>query len=257
MDRMDYLIRDSFFTGVAEGIVGMDRIIKTLNVYQDQLVVESKGIYSVEKFIVARRLMYWQVYLHKAALSAEFMLVKLLHRVRALVDRGEAVYLDAALAYFFQQRIDPHNLTEETLQQYIQLDDNNIEFAVKQWQYHPDKVVQNLSKRLLSRKLLKLEIQRSPIEPAEIERRQAMVMEHLGYTEEEVPYLVFQGTVKNQAYLKNSKEPIRVWFKNGELLDLVDVSDMKNIDALSQPDIKYFVCSPRVRDREKPQTARG
>ena len=171
----------------------MDRIIKTLNVYQDQLVVESKGIYSVEKFIVARRLMYWQVYLHKAALAAENMLVNILRRVRQLVGEKKPVYLDSALQYFLEKYIQPKQLSEESLQQYIQLDDNNIEFAIKQWQFSEDNVLRDLCRRILSRQLLKLEIRRSPFDPDEIHAQRIQVEKHMGFSTEEAEYLVFGG----------------------------------------------------------------
>ncbi|MEL6593523.1 MAG: HD domain-containing protein, partial [Bacteroidota bacterium] len=152
MDRMDYLIRDSFFTGVVEGVVGIDRIIKILNVYKDKLVCEDKGIYSLEKFVVARRLMYWQVYLHKAAISAESTLVNILKRVRQLVEEGKTVWLDENLAFFFENDISPDDLSDEVIERFIRLDDGDIEFALKKWQFSEDKVLADLCQRIASRR---------------------------------------------------------------------------------------------------------
>lgn len=244
MDRMDYLIRDSFFTGVVEGIVGIDRIIKTLNVYNDGLVCESKGIYSVEKFIVSRRLMYWQVYLHKAALAAEMMIVHLLRRARELVKMGVKIFMDEHLYYFFTLDQDPKHISEETILHYIQLDDNNIEFAIKQWQYHPDFVLSELCKRILGRKLLKSIIRNQAFTEAEVEEKRKTIQRSWGISKEEASYFVFSGLVSNQAYSKNTQEPILIWYKSGEVLDLAEVSDVQNMDALSQKVVKYYMCSP-------------
>ncbi len=248
MDRMDYLIRDSFFTGVAEGVVGIDRIIKTLNVYDERLVCESKGIYSVEKFIVARRLMYWQVYLHKAALAAEYMIVNSLKRARELYRNGSSIFVGKPLEYFFNLDIHPKDLTQDVLVRYIQLDDNNIEYAIKQWQYHPDTILSDLCKRLLSRNLLKVNLRNTPFDEEEIRQYQTEAMHNCNYTSEEIDYFVQTGKISNQAYLKESQEPIMIWFKSGELKDLVDVSDVQNIAALSEPVVKYFLCYPRQPD---------
>ncbi len=245
MDRMDYLIRDSFFTGVAEGVVGIDRIIKILNVYDEKLVCESKGIYSVEKFIVARRLMYWQVYLHKAALSAEYLIVNALKRAKELYKAGEYIFTGEPLEYFFSVDIHPQDLNGEVIVKYIQLDDNNIEYAIKQWQHHRDPILSDLCKRLLGRNLLKVELRNIPFNESEIQQYRDEAIKTCHYSEDEISYFVQTGKISNQAYLKGSKEPIMIWFKSGDLKDLVEVSDVQNIAALSEPVVKYFLCYPR------------
>ncbi len=248
MDRMDYLIRDSFFTGVAEGVVGLDRIIKTLNVRDDKLVIEVKGIYSVEKFIVARRLMYWQVYLHKAALSADFMLGNILRRARELFEAGESLFLDDNLGYFFRNPISPENLSDEVLERFIQLDDNDIEFAIKKWQYAEDQVLSELCRRLLNRRLLKLKIRDGSFGKKKLAKLRADAMERFGYSEAASAYFVFSGKISNQAYLGDVKgeeqDPILIRMKNGKLKDLAKASDMKNIMALSAPVVKHYLCWP-------------
>lgn len=244
MDRMDYLIRDSFFTGVVEGVVGIDRIIKTLNVYDNHLVGESKGIYSFEKFIVARRIMYWQVYLHKAAMSAELMMVKILERARTLLEAGAPIYLDETLRYFMKTPISAADLNEEVIQRFIQLDDTDIEFAVKKWQFDSDWVLSGLCQRILNRRLIKTRIQDTPVQPEQVAAGRRAFAQQWGCTEEEAAYFVFSGEVSNQAYLKDSQEPILIWFKNGEIKDLASASDMQNISALANPVIKYYLCLP-------------
>ncbi|MEO0581049.1 MAG: HD domain-containing protein [Bacteroidota bacterium] len=244
MDRMDYLIRDSFFTGVAEGIVGIDRIIKILNVHNNQLVCEDKGIYSLEKFILARRLMYWQVYLHKAAMSAEYTIVNILKRVRLLVDAGEEVYLDENLGYFFHNAVNPNNLTEEVIERYIQLDDNDIEFSIKKWQQSHDPVLADLCHRIQSRKLLKIRLQNTPFDEEMIAESREKLAKKWKIAEKDTAYYVFSGQVSNQAYVENSREPILIRYKSGDLVDLSSASDLPNIHALSTPVVKYFFCAP-------------
>ena len=247
MDRMDYLIRDSFFTGVVEGVVGIDRIIKILTVLNDELVCEEKGIYSIEKFIVARRLMYWQVYLHKAAMSAEFMLVNILKRARFLVEKGEKIYLDQNLGFFFTHSISANNLTDEVIERYIQLDDNDIEFSIKKWQFSADRVLADLCKRILSRNLLKIRIRTTPYSKTEVKEHINAFCKKTGYSMEEAKYYVFTGQVANQAYLENSDEPITIWFKSGEKKDLATASDMQNVHALASPVVKYYICFPQIK----------
>ncbi len=244
MDRMDYLIRDSFFTGVTEGVVGMDRIIKTLAVRDDQIVVESKGIYSVEKFVVARRLMYWQVYLHHAALSADFMLSNILKRARELFEAGEDIWLDSTLAYFFKNPISPEKLTDAVLERFIQLDDNDIEFHIKKWQYHPDKALSELCSRILSRKLLKIRLKNTPFRKEKLEKKRQQATEKFGYEADMLDYFVFKGKVSNLAYHSASDEPIMILFKNGKLKELAKASDMGNITALSASVVKHYLCWP-------------
>ena len=250
MDRMDYLVRDSFFTGVVEGNVGVDRIIKILNVYQDQLVCESKGIYSVENFIVARRFMYWQVYLHKAAISAEFIMVQILKRAKELYKQGEKLYLGPALEFFFQNEISAQDLNREVITHYLNLDDVSVEYAIKQWQFHPDFVLSSLCSRILSRGLLKVKLQTFPFSEEEIKLAQRAVLAHHEVSDQSISYFVSTGRVSNQAYLKSQKEPIMIWFKSGALLDLVEVTDVKNIAAMAEPVVKYYLVAPNFPKKE-------
>ncbi len=246
MDRMDYLMRDSFFTGVAEGIVGTDRIIKTLHVRDNVLVVEHKGIYSVEKFIIARRLMYWQVYLHKAVISAEYMLVHILKRARFLQQSGENIWLNETLHWFFTHHSPESNyISQEAVEHFIKLDDEDILFALKQWQFSSDETLSSLCKGLLHRKLLKAKLQDTPFSDQEIARIQSQS----GLSNPE--YFIFTGTVSNLAYLGNQKEPILIQYKEGKVLDLAQASDMHNIVALSLPVKKYFFCQPETLSLKK------
>lgn len=239
MDRMDYLIRDSFFTGVAEGVVGLDRIIKTLAVKSDGLVVEQKGIYSVEKFVVARRLMYWQVYLHHTSLVADFMLGKILQRARQQFEAGTDIWLDAQLRYFFERTHE--GISKEDIAQFILLDDVSVEYHVKQWQHGPDPVLADLSRRVLNRQLLKLKLKNKAPSEKKLARLRADALQ-AGIPEEAMDYYVFSGKVSNQAYLQQSQEPILIRYKNGKLKDLATAADMANIRALSQPVVKHYVC---------------
>jgi hypothetical protein len=240
MDRMDYLMRDSFFTGVAEGIVGTDRIIKTLNVSGNTLVVEQKGIYSVEKFVIARRLMYWQVYLHKAVTAAEYMLVHILRRAKELLRSGRPVWMNPNLEWFFRQdgQMSGDNIPEEAVNRFIQLDDEDILYALKQWQFSEDSTLANLCQGLLHRKLLKIRLQDQAFEEAEVEKLRAIS----GL--ENADYFIFTGSVSNLAYLGNQKEPILIQYKDGGVTDLAQASDMHNIEALSLSVKKYFLCAP-------------
>jgi HD superfamily phosphohydrolase len=246
MDRMDYLMRDSFFTGVAEGIVGTDRIIKTLHVRDNALVVEHKGIYSVEKFIIARRLMYWQVYLHKAVISAEYMLIHILKRARFLQQAGEKIWLNETLHWFFTHHFpESTSISQEAVEHFIKLDDEDILYALKQWQFSSDETLSNLCKGLLHRKLLKAKLQDTPFSEEEI----ALVQKQSGISNPE--YFIFTGTVSNLAYLGNRKEPILIQYKEGHVVDLAQASDMHNIEALSLPVKKYFFCWSEALSRKK------
>jgi uncharacterized protein len=244
MDRMDYLMRDSFFTGVVEGIVGADRIIKTLNVWENRLVVEAKGIYSVEKFIVARRLMYWQVYLHKANVSAENMLIKILRRLRKLYEKGVEVFLGDMLGFFVKNPVHSHHLNNsEVLERFIQLDDTDILYGIKQWQFHSDRVLSDLCKRILYRKLLKTHFRNEPFSEEEISEKRAQFCQETGYSMEEAEYFVFAGEVANRAYDKGAGEPILIWSKHEGVTDLGKALNMEHEQMLSKVIVKYFLIS--------------
>ena len=245
MDRLDYLARDSFFSGVVEGQVGSERLIKMLDVVDDRLVVEEKGIYSIEKFIVARRFMYWQVYLHKTVLSAEFMLLKALHRARALAAKGEELFASPALHYFLYhiEVVADKDLSVIALNHYAQLDDFDIAGAIKVWQRHSDKVLSELCTRLMNRRLFKIEIHRDPIDESIIEARRSQVARALQLTEEEAQYFVIYDRVDNRAY-SSEKNAIGIKMKDGRILDAAEVSDHLNLAALSKPVQKFFLAYP-------------
>lgn len=245
MDRMDYLKRDSYFTGVVEGLVSADRIIKTLNVVDHHLVVESKGIYSVEKFIVARRLMYWQVYLHRAVLAAEHMIVNILKRARELMYQQKQIWKDETLEYLFSQnQLMTLDIDEDTISRYIEMDDENIMYAIKQWRKSSDKILSRLCNNLLSRRLLKARIEEEPISEERVDKHRRKAMMEMNISAKEADYLVFTGVVSNSAYLKNTKEDIDILFKDGSVRDITVASDLTNIETLSRPVKKHFICYP-------------
>lgn len=242
MDRMDYLKRDSYFTGVVEGLVSASRIIKTLNVVDDRIVVESKGIYSVEKFIVARRLMYWQVYLHRAVLAAEYMIVNILRRAKELMYQQKPLWKTETLEFLFSQNtlIAP-DITEEILQRYIEIDDMDIMVAVKQWRKSEDKVLARLCTDLLQRRLVKARLKDTPFDEALVREMRARVKATLGLDDHEVAYFVFTGEVSNLAYLPNPNEQIEILFKDGSIRSMAEASDLHNIGALSKVVTKHFL----------------
>jgi uncharacterized protein len=245
VDRLDYLNRDSFYTGVAEGTVGSDRIIKMMDVVNDELVVEEKGIYSVEKFLLARRLMYWQVYLHKTVLSAENLLVNMLKRAKYLTLNGEVVNATKALSYFLKM---PKNeggekLNLEIAEQFALLDDYDIFASAKDWMLHSDPILSQLSRMLIDRRLLKIKLDSQPYSPVKAnEMRNAWMAK--GYTEDESRYFIFGGEIANRAY-NSSEERINILLKNGEVIDIREASDQMRLSILSESTRKYFFCYPK------------
>lgn len=243
IDRADYLKRDSFYTGVAEGNINSERLISMLNVRNDELVVEEKGLYSVEKFLIARRLMYWQVYLHKTSVAGEQMLIRLLQRAKELVQEGEELKMSTALAFFVKNRIAKENLTKEVLEKFALLDDTDIFAAMKEWQFHPDAVLSRLSRMLLNRDLLKIKLRTNDFEEQKIKRLQGLAKAN-GNTDDEVKYLVFKGMMTNRAY-NPEREVIKILTKNGRLVDISKTAEELNLEALSQTTIKYYICYPK------------
>ncbi len=243
MDRLDYLNRDSFYTGVSEGIIGSERIIEMMNVKDGQLVLEEKGIYSIEKFIVARRLMYWQVYLHKTVVAGEFMLIYILRRAKFLVQKGEKLFASPALNYFLSNNVQLEDFKNDrnVLDMFAQLDDYDIMGAIKVWQFSDDKVLSELSTRMVNRKLLKIEISKTPFSAERIAHEKAIAMDKFEITEEEASYFVYSEILTNNAY-NETKENINLLMKNGEVMDLSKASDNLNISALAQPVAKYCLC---------------
>ena len=244
IDRLDYLKRDSFYTGVAEGNVNSERLITMLNVKNEELVVEEKGIYSVEKFIIARRLMYWQVYLHKTGLVAESILVKVLQRAKEITERGEKLESSKALKFFLENKIDRNNFNKEELEIFSQLDDYDIISAIKAWQNHKDLVLSTLSKGIIQRKLPKIKLKNEPIEQKNIQEIKTEVQKKYKISKEEMAYFVLEGTVENHAY-SVEKSPINILFKNGKLKDIVAASDHLNLQALTKPVIKHYISYPK------------
>lgn len=243
VDRLDYLKRDSFYTGVTEGNISSDRLIAMMNVKDDELVIEQKGIYSVEKFIIARRLMYWQVYLHKTCLVAETMLVKVLQRAKELAKRGEELSSSKALNYFLYNQIEEENFTDNTLEIFSKLDDYDVLTAVKEWTNHKDVVLSKLSQMLINRELLKIEIQDKPFSEKHYRKVNSKLNDQLNISEKNLHYFIFSNEVKNQAY--NLNQPIKILSKKGKLKDIAKASDQLNLKALSKPVVKYFSCYPK------------
>ncbi len=244
IDRLDYLKRDSFYTGVAEGNVNSERLITMLNVVNNNLVVEEKGIYSAEKFIIARRLMYWQVYLHKTSLVAEQILVKLLQRAKDLVDKNIEVPASETLSYFLTNSISLNIFDKKVLENFSNLDDFDVMMAVKMWQNHKDRVLSELSKMIIQRKLPKIILQSEEFSSNEIEKYQKQFLKLKNIPAEEVSYFVFTGKVSNHAY-SQEKDPIQILFKNGKIQDLVTASDHFNLMALTKPVVKHFIAFPK------------
>ena len=246
MDRMDYLNRDSFFTGVSEGVIGYDRIIKMLMVKDNQLMVEEKGIYSIEKFLIARRLMYWQVYLHKTVLAAEQMLIRALRRAKDLAQQGIELPASPALRFFLYQNLskeDVESNVDQFLEQYALLDDFDIVSAFKSWMNHDDYILSFLCKSLMNRKLFKIELQNEAFESDYIEKiRQRLQEKHPDISTENSSYLVFEGKESNNAY-STKKDEIKILFKSGQIQPMSDASDQG-----IQPKIitKYYLCYPKL-----------
>lgn len=244
MDRLDFLRRDSFYTGVAEGSISAQRLIAMLNVVDDCLVVEEKGIHSVENFLVARRLMYWQVYLHKASLCAEHILMKIIMRARELKRSGKDLGIVGSLNYFlsFDQN---QELSQDSLNHFLHLDDIDIMAALKLWMSHDDFVLSQLSKTIIKRKLFKIKINEAEFTNEKLEeKRQKFAIKH-NLSAHEASYFVFTGSISNLAY-NQSKENIKLLRKDGSLIDVAQASDQLHIKALSEKVVKYFQCYPKT-----------
>ncbi len=247
VDRLDYLKRDSFFTGVSEGIVSSDRIIKMMNVVDDELVVEIKGIYSVEKFIIARRLMYWQVYLHKAVLSAENLLVNILARAKELaLKQKKELFCTPALHTFLYSKLtkEDFSVRPELLQIFSELDDNDIMASVKVWTKHSDKILSRLCTNLVDRHLYCAELQKLPFEKSLIASLKRKTQQKYGLTEKEVGYFVFTASVSNDTY-RPDKIKIKILTKDGSVLDLAKASDQLGIGSRTHTISKSFLCYPK------------
>ena len=243
MDRADYLKRDSFYTGVAEGNINSERLISMLNVRNDELVVEEKGLYSVEKFLIARRLMYWQVYLHKTSVAAEQILIRLLNRAKELVQQGQELTMSTALAFFVKNKISKDNFSQEVLEMFARLDDTDIISAMKEWQFHPDAVLSKLSKMLLNCDVRKIKVRLNDFEEQKIKRLQKLSLAK-GIDEKDMKYFVFTGVMTNRAY-NPEKEIIKILTKNGRVVELSKTSEAINLEPLSQVTERYYICYPK------------
>ena len=251
MDRLDYLRRDSFYTGVAEGTIGSDRIIRMLNVCNDELVIEAKGIYSIEQFLISRRLMYWQVYLHKTVLAAEFLLINILKRAKYLAINGESIFSTPLLSIFLTKKITFDFLISGQVNGnslfsiFAELDDNDILASIKQWQYEKDKVLSYLSICLIARKLFSIEVQDKPFDESRIEVIKLAIMEKFGLDETEVCYLFINESIMNSIY--GGDEKINILDKDGKVKEFSEASDI-NLSNLSIPVRKYIICYPKELD---------
>lgn len=245
MDRLDYLKRDSFFTGVSEGVISSDRIIKMLNVKNDKLAIEAKGIYSIEKFIIARRLMYWQVYLHKTVLSAENLLVTILKRAKELAKKKVELFCTPALKTFLYKQYSKTDFKNnpELLETFAMLDDYDIMTSIKVWTNHQDAVLSMLCRQLVNRKLFKVEMQSVPFKEAKIAELKQKIQKQCSLNAKEVDYFVFSGNVSNDAY----RGGINILYKDGTVTDIAKASDQLNIDVLTKTVKKYYLCYPKTQ----------
>ncbi|HVW94505.1 MAG TPA: HD domain-containing protein [Mucilaginibacter sp.] len=243
MDRMDYLNRDSFFTGVSEGVISSDRIIKMLNVVDDQIVVEEKGIYSIEKFLIARRLMYWQVYLHKTVIAGEQLLVKIMKRSRELALQGEDIFTTPALSHFLKKPIscDAFMNQDHYLETFATLDDTDIMAAVKVWEAHPDFILSKLCRDLVQRKLYKVDVSNTPPDEAFTEKLTRAAMKKYNISEADASYFVFTDSIRNKAY-RSDDGNICILMKDGSIKDITAASDNSNLEALATTVKKYILC---------------
>ncbi len=244
MDRLDYLKRDSFYTGVAEGNINSERLISMLNVIDGHLVVEEKAIYSVEKFLIARRFMYWQVYLHKTGIVAEQLLIRVLKRAKEILDDEQLQVCSEPLRFFMKNRIEREDFDKNVLDTFAQLDDIDILSAIKTWRKNDDFVLSNLSEMLLNRRLLKVKLKNKPIDNAKFERYIIEVKENYSLSDHEASYFVFTGEIENRAYNQN-RQHINILKKNGKLIDVAKASDQLNLKALSNTVTKYYICYPK------------
>lgn len=244
MDRADYLKRDSFYTGVAEGNVNSERLITMLNVVNDELVVEEKGIYSVEKFLIARRFMYWQVYLHKTSMAAEQLLIRVLKRAKELHGTDHKLQASKPLLFFLENKISIDDFNEEVLHVFSQLDDYDIISAMKEWQFNEDFVLSHLSGMIINRNLLTCKLKKKPIKEQDLKKHIDKLMSKYAITEAEAEYFVFTGSISNQAY-ENNHKGINILYKSGKVEDIVKASDQLNLKALSKPVTKYYICYPK------------
>lgn len=247
MDRLDYLKRDSFFTGVSEGVIGSDRIIKMLTIDGDRLAVEAKGVYSIEKFLIARRLMYWQVYWHKTVLVAEQMMIQILSRAKELFVSGGELFVPPSLAFFWNKGFSFADFVgnEYAVDKFAMLDDDDILYSIKTWMTHPDMVLSTLSTAFVNRNLFKVEIQRKPFEEDRISRIKALVASRMNFDDEGLSrFFVISGYLSNSAY-SSGEEQISIVYSNGEVKDIAEASDMFDLSFMNRKVTRYYLCYPK------------
>lgn len=241
MDRLDYLRRDSFYTGVSEGTVGIERIIQMLNVKNNNLIVDQKGIYSVEKFLMARRFMYWQVYLHKTSIVADYILLSILKRAKELFSEGNELFASPYLKYFLTQDIDKSKLDEkEVLENFCQLDDSEIIGAIKVWQRSEDRPLSLMCKMLTDRNLPKIKVSEEHISDKEIDKQKAIASKRLNISVEEADYFIHTGALSNKTY-SSEGDALKIGLKDGSLKDLSETSEIYNVSWDNKPQVKYFI----------------
>ena len=247
LDRMDYLNRDSFFTGVSEGVISFDRIIKMLNVLDDNLVIEEKGIYSIENFLISRRLMYWQVYLHKTVIAGEQVLVKILKRAKELSVSGSLLFATPALSHFLTNDVSEEAFfkSDNHLAHFAQLDDQDIFASIKAWRTHPDRILSILCKMLTDRNLYKVEITNDAPDPNRVQRLKENTGQALLLTDDEVRYFVFTDMISNRAYNAGDSN-INILLKNNTTIDIAKASDLSNLESLDRTVKKHILCYPRI-----------
>jgi len=244
IDRSDYLKRDSFYTGVSEGNINSERLISMMNVVEDELVIEEKGIYSIEKFLTARRLMYWQVYLHKTSLVAEQMITRILKRAKELTHKGVKLEASSALSFFLNTSSNPTNFEAATLNQFSLLDDYDVMSALKSWQFHDDFVLSHLSEMILNRTLLKIKLKNNPIADSKVESIKQDLMLEYKLDAHEASYFVFNGHVENLAY-NPQQGGLKILYKNGKIKDIIKASDHLSSKVLSKTVTKHYICFPK------------
>ncbi|PWJ42159.1 HD domain-containing protein [Sediminitomix flava] len=245
MDRMDYLQRDCFFTGVIEGSIGADRLIQMIDIVDDQIVIEEKGIYSIENFLNARRMMYWQVYLHKTTVSTEHMLVQVIRRAKHLTREGVEVTCTPALAPFMKEDIsfERFESEESVLKNFVLLDDYDIWGSIKFWLFHDDFVLRTLSEHLVERKIFKVHMFNEPLSVAFIEEQKNAVQKKFGFTDSEMTYMFNTNSISNSLYGSNDRILIKT--KKGDIVDLLEASELFNAKSMTKSINKYFICHPR------------
>lgn len=246
MDRLDYLRRDSFYTGVAEGAINSQRLISMLNVVNDELVIEEKGIYSVEHFLTSRKLMYWQVYLHKTGIGAEHLLQSVIKRIRELHALKIRVEIPHSLAFFLQNEITPNGFTLHALDTFANLDDTDLVAMLKIGMKHDDFVLKTLCSMILNRQLLKIKFMKTVVSLKIMDDKKKLVMDTFQISEHEASYFVFSGIVENTAYAK--AKPLKILKKSGKIVEITTVGDRASFEALTKKVTKYYYCHPKVQD---------